>query len=510
MTLRKLLPYSIACLLMALPILSSCVDGGMADVSLPHAEADGSGVYVSVVVNTEPGHGTTKAYDDPTPGENGDGKEEGKNDENRIYNLHIFFFEGEVRDDGERKGINSAAETPIVAYHYFSQSEITSYGEQAFTSPTEIEDLVIGKEYDVLVVANAGDKFEFSAHETLGSLRDETILAIQYNKTSKHFCMASANPVYNSEEGINSLVIEGNNSQNNPAIVSVGVERITARVDCHYKDGNKYMVGDDEVEILGAVLVNKYQHPSYVFKRVTEDVQLSSSSIIYLGEEKGNATIPASNYVIDPKTFKPSTETDLGAAYENPFSSTDWNNVTWKDLNENVTSTKEGEELTYSFLDYAQENIVSAEVATSSRATYCTGIVFRAKYTPKNVVGELPADGSFYWYDNQAFASLDKVKEYSTAVNAITDLSDENCAQYGILKYEEGICYYTYWIRHADDGDPTKISPMEYAIVRNNIYQLDVRSISGIGSVTPIEDAQVIITVYVVDWKDVPTIPVEW
>ena len=214
--------------------------------------------------------------------------------------------------------------------------------------------------------------------------------------------------------------------------------------------------------------------------------------------------------MIDPKTFKPSTETDLGAAYENPFSSTDWNNVTWKDLNENVTSTKEGEELTYSFLDYAQENIVSAEVATSSRATYCTGIVFRAKYTPKNVVGELPADGSFYWYDNQAFASLDKVKEYSTAVNAITDLSDENCAQYGILKYEEGICYYTYWIRHADDGDPTKISPMEYAIVRNNIYQLDVRSISGIGSVTPIEDAQVIITVYVVDWKDVPTIPVEW
>ena len=83
-------------------------------------------------------------------------------------------------------------------------------------------------------------------------------------------------------------------------------------------------------------------------------------------------------------------------------------------------------------------------------------------------------------------------------------------ADYGILKYEDGICYYTYWIRHADDGDPTKISPMEYAIVRNNIYQLDVRSISGIGSVTPIEDAQVIITVYVVDWKDVPTIPVEW
>ena len=51
---------------------------------------------------------------------------------------------------------------------------------------------------------------------------------------------------------------------------------------------------------------------------------------------------------------------------------------------------------------------------------------------------------------------------------------------------------------------------MEYAIVRNNIYQLNVTSVNGIGSVEPTGDAQVIITVYVEDWKDIPTNAVEW
>lgn len=498
MTLRKLLSYSIACLLTALPILSSCVDGGMADVSLPHEEADGSGVYVSVVVNTEGGVRTRAGS--PTPGESGDGEQAGTTDENRIYNLHIFFFEGEVAVDGERKGINSDAETPIAAHHYFTQSEITSYGEKAFTNPTEIEDLVIGKEYDVLVVANAGDKFDFSEHETLGSLRDEEIFAIQHSGTSDQFCMASANPTYNSDEGSNSLVIDGNNSQNNPAIVSVDVERITARVDCHYKEGNKYTVGDDEVEILGAILVNKYKQPSYVFKRVTENAQLSSS-ITYLGEEKGNATPPASNYVIDPKKLSPLTGTDLENAYDNSFSSTNWNNVAWKPLNENITSTKEGSDLTYSFLDYTQENIISAELAASSRSVYCTGIVFKAQYIPKGFADK--SDKSFYWYEGKAYSSLAEI--------GISGLTESNYKDYGIIYYFGGICYYTYWIRHADDGDPTKISPMEYAIVRNNIYQVEVASITTIGSPEPEDEVNASIEVYVVNWDtSIDTEDVVW
>ena len=512
MTLRKLLPYSIASLLTALPVLSSCVDGGMADVSLPHEEADGSGVYVSVVVNTD-GGARTRTIESPTPGEDGDGLQAGVGDENRVYDLNVFFFEGEVDENtGERKGINSvdAANIPVKCV-YFDGNDLQYVGNNpanhydAIWSVTkevnEETGLQIGNTYDVLVVANYGREITFAEEiNTLADLRDITHHAMSESKGAHHFLMSSAGPK------TNSITIEANNSKYTPSEVSVNVERVAARVD--YYIFPEYSIGErDKVIIKGATLVNKYKDESFVFKRVTKSETISSAiDFIYLGDEIGSSTNVASNYVIDPKTSSYSDK-----EYDSPFQMTDWSDAYWSEesswvLPSTTITSEDDKSLTYGFLGYTQENVVPAEIMASNRAKYCTGIVFKAQYTPAGFTeGE-----TFYWYDNKAFASLNDVKKYSTTVNDITDLSDSNCDQYGILKYEDGICYYTYWIRHADDGDPDKISPMEYAIVRNNIYQLDVRSISGIGSVTPIEDAQVIITVYVVDWKDVPTIPVEW
>ena len=64
----------------------------------------------------------------------------------------------------------------------------------------------------------------------------------------------------------------------------------------------------------------------------------------------------------------------------------------------------------------------------------------------------------------------------------------------GVATYKEGICYYTYWIKHANDQDPSNDlvkgkneggGVMEYAIVRNNIYKLRVMSISTPGGDIP-------------------------
>ena len=51
-----------------------------------------------------------------------------------------------------------------------------------------------------------------------------------------------------------------------------------------------------------------------------------------------------------------------------------------------------------------------------------------------------------------------------------------------VKEYNDGVCYYTYWIRHEDNGNTNKMGVMEFAIVRNNIYDLAVNSISGLGS----------------------------
>ena len=42
-------------------------------------------------------------------------------------------------------------------------------------------------------------------------------------------------------------------------------------------------------------------------------------------------------------------------------------------------------------------------------------------------------------------------------------------------------CYYFYWNRHNDNGNSGKMGPMEFAVVRNNVYKLAVTSISQLG-----------------------------
>lgn len=78
----------------------------------------------------------------------------------------------------------------------------------------------------------------------------------------------------------------------------------------------------------------------------------------------------------------------------------------------------------------------------------------------------------------------------------------------GVATYKEGICYYTYWIKHANDQDPSNDlvkgkseggGVMEYAIVRNNIYKLRVMSISTPGGDIP-GDQTVNVNVLVENW----------
>lgn len=76
----------------------------------------------------------------------------------------------------------------------------------------------------------------------------------------------------------------------------------------------------------------------------------------------------------------------------------------------------------------------------------------------------------------------------------------------GVRTYDRGQCYYTYWLRHAADGDATKASPMEYAVVRNNVYKVDVTSIYSLGGDVPGEDDHnLVIEVFVNDWRLLPT-----
>ena len=68
-----------------------------------------------------------------------------------------------------------------------------------------------------------------------------------------------------------------------------------------------------------------------------------------------------------------------------------------------------------------------------------------------------------------------------------------------IRTYYKGQCYYIWWLRHSDNDDDTTNGIMEYAVVRNNIYKLNVTGVSSLGGDIPNVEG-LVVHVYVHDW----------
>ncbi len=79
----------------------------------------------------------------------------------------------------------------------------------------------------------------------------------------------------------------------------------------------------------------------------------------------------------------------------------------------------------------------------------------------------------------------------------------------GMLRtYYKGQCYYTWWLRHSNDNNDQTNGVMEYAVVRNNIYKVNVESVYSIGGDIP-EGENIRADVFVKMWTmlDEETLP---
>lgn len=469
--------------------LYACTDEASPS-SLTGDEDEGSGVFVSVVVNPG-GDASTRV---PTGGEKGDGPQPGEGDENKVHDLNVFFFQGD-------NGINSTGNPGIDCQLYFSGSELWSNdGTLYYSAAKEVTDngLRIGETYRVLVIANAGSRL--TGANTLDALRDYRI-AQPVSADYTRFLMASESDADPPVEIVPS-------TRNKPVKVSVRVERMAARVDCCWNDsyevtgkelpseGGSSSFGD-KVEILGASLVNRYRGETWAFKRVTNSLD-NLNDITYLGDET------AGNYVLDPLTASASKSNSDYNYYYTEY--VNWNVDTdfQKPFTIQVTSEHGGD--TYIRWAYTRENINQAVVLSdkNGRELYATGIMFQARYTPAGFT----AGETFYVYPNnnkRTIYTADELRKEHDDV--FGDLPEANWGDVdGCEVYDQGRCYYIYWIRHADDNNAAAISPMEYAIVRNNIYQLKINSISGLGTPEPdsnVKEVEFDIHVWVKPWAKV-------
>lgn len=185
----------------------------------------------------------------------------------------------------------------------------------------------------------------------------------------------------------------------------------------------------------------------------------------------------------------------VSATWQAPAFSTE---STWADVNAYISTLATDAPTPYhSYLEKASKG----KNATAN-LSYAEAVALTWAYYLTNELGvSEDEDGKL-----SLISGASETEDRTNVANLRTLL--HNC---GTRFYQDGKCYYTYWIRHADDGDSSAKGLMENAIVRNNIYKLNITSVRDLGNDVPTDDSvNIIIEVAVKDWLMLPQETIEF
>lgn len=425
---------------------ASCASDTTSDLPLPSKDMK---AYLQVKVTVE-GSGDTRASratSGPDGGEDGDGREPGINHENDVNSLTVLLYQSSKNDLSE----DEATIGYVYTFTALTASTPSSGGKVTYTTnPREIDPIIVGKDYHVLVIANAGDMTSRCKGKKISEVRDMQMDKVCTRNDDianfSDFVMSSKK-----DAKIDFSGTSGSGTETNPYLVDVDIERLAARIDiipnATYVDTDKgyYYNVMDGTNVIGGFKLESVTPTKvmtkgeYLIKRVSSDKTVSS--VTYFGVEKMDATTKAStNYVVCPWT-KDRAGLTLAEA-EGPTSLYNVKKTT-------STSTAVGE-ASY-ILDYVMEN-----TTTDNKEDNSTGLIFKGKY-----------------YESSEWDATSKQPKAGFA---------------GAEKK------YTYTLRHSDpSGSGTISDPMHFGVVRNNIYQVKVEGVEG-------KSKGLKLTIHVVPW----------
>lgn len=333
--------------------------------------------------------------------------------------------------------------------------------------------------YRLLVVVNPTEQITAALRDAAGLPWNDMLLkayrAEEYTELSqiwKDGSFLMTNAYQNDVAESDAELVAGKDKE-----VMVHVQRACARFDFQpTKDGNAYGIDASidgktvrlSVTLQKARLVNA-SRGFHLFKQICSD-DTGINPTVY-AHESGN------NYVYDTDWNEKKRvigEENISEAAGLFFLSSE---VSGTDGYRPLPTDKGN----YSFMFYCPENTIPG----IARQVNClsTGIVFGGGFTvPSSDASKLyyiEKKGQLFFY-----TSLDKLKEAHSLELSGTD--DAALAKAGIRHFKKGEdgtfpVWYTYWNRHNDNGDPTRMGVMEFAVVRNNVYKLQVNSISSFG-----------------------------
>lgn len=410
----------------------------------------------------------------PQGGEDGNGREEGFDYENKVEKITLLLFQA----DGGINADESVAATTIVHALYYpmfvggtdDDGQATDYTTRPQELPSQ---LTLGQTYNVLVVANA--RLTDFDGLTLAEVRDRLCENLPFTDSSnpestRNFIMSST-----ADATLNLGTTSGHTGAfDDPFSSTITVERLAARIDFDkenatwHQDGAyyEYTVLDadgndtgDRFRLTNIIPFNLTEQ-SYLFKRVSESA--TAQPITYLGDELPVPSGTQTNYVIDP-FFLQKTDQQLTPFYN-------------ASLRLSVVDSRTDYQAllqTYAVRNYEHTSTVTSTTGATTEEDY-----FILDYTSENT---FPASMQ---------ADDERMKAYATGLRFV-----------GTYIYENGTTEevsHDYYLRHSDPNDNADASAvMRNGVVRNNIYRV---SISKVTQKKTTEDFGIKLRLIVVPW----------
>lgn len=134
--------------------------------------------------------------------------------------------------------------------------------------------------------------------------------------------------------------------------------------------------------------------------------------------------------------------------------------------------------------------------------------------TATNLTPELKNKLTYKGFVNAQDQKLQVILNKTDNMSSITtDEIGPLAENYGVSFFRNGQSYHKFWIRHNDNMADKKMGVMEFCIVRNNVYQLFVKGVRGLGDPLPYtpgkdkpdtpdenNELSIDVTIYVKDW----------
>lgn len=471
--------------------------------------------YTTVTIAVPNGVAETRASD-PTADTDGTSTETGLKDEYKVTKANLYLFPG-----GASSSFGTATLTEIISISQFTQTTTTTTDQKTIVWTSKKTALTPG-DYRIYIVVNGtvngvGDsdkgtltEADFLAKTTAAAT--SVIAAVP----SDGLVMASRSPNSNNSNTLPYIAQEI--TKDPEQTIAATVERVMGKITVtaggtsvsSAATANKYTSFSTTVTAIGNItditLKNYYvvnaRKEGYYFRHVDKESTVTNP-LTEANYGNSSATLP---YVTDPKTYNKTYTTTPALA--NSYG--DWYLQGSSAFGLSSFGTFSG---TYTDMPGYSSGAVETKVAAycyentmlkdKQKNGYTTGIVFKAEIAPSKMMQKkssgdgveetttIGSIGEIFYHSGIFYKNIEALKAAgvlladgttsSSASGAPADLkkNDVQCFKKGNTD-GKFICYYPYWIKHLPSAD-TAEDVMEFGIVRNNVYQVTVTGIQGVG-----------------------------